>query len=335
MALHAPRPSSEPVGISRPDGDRAASTLVPLHHRTRRAGRRRRRPDRRRHGGPRRPVGRRDRAADRRGLEQARTDHRDSTTPPAQDLAAKRKQADALAEQIAPLQRQVDAAMDKVSALAVRAYKGEQRLDRQRAAGQPVARASWSTSSKCSTSFAHHQQQERRRRWPTCATSWPRRRRRWTSWWPQLTRTEAQLAAKKKQINAEIDRLQKLRLKVYGNGGGGPLRPAPCPAELPRRRRRHGASSSPARRSASLRLGRRGPELVRLLRADAGRLGARPASRCRTTPARSSRVTKRVSRADLQPGDLVFYYSDLHHVGMYVGGGWVVHASPGRRAGHR
>ena len=49
----------------------------------------------------------------------------------------------------------------------------------------------------------------------------------------QLTRTEAQLAAKKKQINAEIDRLQKLRLKVYGSGGGGPLRPAPCPAGYP------------------------------------------------------------------------------------------------------
>ncbi|MEK8108783.1 hypothetical protein NKG94_35515 [Micromonospora sp. M12] len=66
----------------------------------------------------------------------------------------------------------------------------------------------------------------------------------------QLTRTETQLAAKKKQINDEIDRLQKLRLKVYGNGGGGPLRPAPCraaiPAAPPARR-----SSSPARRSAS------------------------------------------------------------------------------------
>jgi cell wall-associated NlpC family hydrolase len=34
-----------------------------------------------------------------------------------------------------------------------------------------------------------------------------------------------------------------------------------------------------------------------------------------------------VSRANLRPGDLVFYYSDLHHVGLYVGGGWVVHAS--------
>src|SRR5439155_983538 len=35
---------------------------------------------------------------------------------------------------------------------------------------------------------------------------------------------------------------------------------------------------------------------------------------------------KPVSRANLRPGDLVFWYSDLHHMGMYVGGGWVVHA---------
>lgn len=35
----------------------------------------------------------------------------------------------------------------------------------------------------------------------------------------------------------------------------------------------------------------------------------------------------KVSRAQLQPGDLVFYYSDMHHVGMYVGDGMIVHAA--------
>ena len=32
------------------------------------------------------------------------------------------------------------------------------------------------------------------------------------------------------------------------------------------------------------------------------------------------------SRQDLRPGDLVFFYSDLHHVGIYIGGGMMVHA---------
>ncbi|MGK4584086.1 NlpC/P60 family protein [Kitasatospora sp. HPMI-4] len=33
-----------------------------------------------------------------------------------------------------------------------------------------------------------------------------------------------------------------------------------------------------------------------------------------------------VSQSDLQPGDLVFYFQDLHHVGIYVGDGMVLHA---------
>ncbi|MCA1840601.1 MAG: NlpC/P60 family protein [Actinomycetota bacterium] len=37
-------------------------------------------------------------------------------------------------------------------------------------------------------------------------------------------------------------------------------------------------------------------------------------------------VTKHVSRDALQPGDLVFFGSPIHHVGMYVGNGNMVHA---------
>jgi len=33
-----------------------------------------------------------------------------------------------------------------------------------------------------------------------------------------------------------------------------------------------------------------------------------------------------VSRGELQPGDLVFFYSDRHHMGMYIGAGKMVHA---------
>ena len=34
-----------------------------------------------------------------------------------------------------------------------------------------------------------------------------------------------------------------------------------------------------------------------------------------------------VSRSALQPGDMVFFYSDIGHVGVYVGGGQFIHAS--------
>jgi len=34
-----------------------------------------------------------------------------------------------------------------------------------------------------------------------------------------------------------------------------------------------------------------------------------------------------ISASSLQPGDLVFYYSPIHHVGIYIGGGMIVHAA--------
>jgi peptidoglycan DL-endopeptidase CwlO len=41
--------------------------------------------------------------------------------------------------------------------------------------------------------------------------------------------------------------------------------------------------------------------------------------------------TQHVSRGDLQPGDLLFFYSPIHHVGIYIGGGEFVHAAnPGQ-----
>lgn len=41
---------------------------------------------------------------------------------------------------------------------------------------------------------------------------------------------------------------------------------------------------------------------------------------------RQQRSVHRVSRSELRPGDLVFYYRSVRHVGMYVGGGKIIHA---------
>ena len=35
----------------------------------------------------------------------------------------------------------------------------------------------------------------------------------------------------------------------------------------------------------------------------------------------------RIAASDLQPGDLVFYYSPISHVGIYIGNGMIVHAA--------
>jgi cell wall-associated NlpC family hydrolase len=46
----------------------------------------------------------------------------------------------------------------------------------------------------------------------------------------------------------------------------------------------------------------------------------------RTSKAQSTFGTP-VSKANLQPGDLVFFYSPVSHVGLYIGNGQMVHAS--------
>jgi cell wall-associated NlpC family hydrolase len=39
-----------------------------------------------------------------------------------------------------------------------------------------------------------------------------------------------------------------------------------------------------------------------------------------------SHLGRAVSKSDLKPGDLIFFYHPVHHVGMYIGGGKFVHA---------
>ncbi|MEV0267759.1 NlpC/P60 family protein [Hamadaea sp. NPDC050747] len=48
--------------------------------------------------------------------------------------------------------------------------------------------------------------------------------------------------------------------------------------------------------------------------------------------ARQFDVVRKIKRDQLQPGDLIFFYRDLHHVGIYIGGNRMVHApTPGEK----
>ena len=43
-------------------------------------------------------------------------------------------------------------------------------------------------------------------------------------------------------------------------------------------------------------------------------------------------TVRHIGRADLRPGDLVFYYRDIHHVALYAGDGRIIEApAPGER----
>ncbi|MGC5028343.1 NlpC/P60 family protein [Micromonospora sp. DT229] len=242
-----------------------------------------------------------------------------------QDLAGKRREADSLAARIAPLQRQVDEAMAQVGALAARAYMGDTvgavnaLLGSRRSPGELVEQIGLLDR------YAHHQQQAVRQA-SALRDELAAAKARLDVAIGELIRTEVALAGKRRQIDAEIDRLQRLRLRAYGRGGGGPLRPAPCPADYP------GEAAGVAVKFACAQIGKpyswgaEGPDAYDcsgLMLAAWARAGvALPHN-----AARQRQVTRSVARSALRPGDLVFYYRDLHHVGMYVGDGWVVHAS--------
>ncbi|MFI7213236.1 NlpC/P60 family protein [Micromonospora maritima] len=241
-----------------------------------------------------------------------------------EQLAARRKQADALGRQIAPLQARVDVALGQVGGLAADAYKGDSlstvnALLGSRSPGDLVS------GLELLDRFAHRQH-EQVRSVAALRDELAAKKRPLDQMVADLSRTEAQLAAKKKQIDGEIARLQKLRLKVYGNGGGGPLRPAPCPAGYP------GGAAGVAVNFACAQIGKiyvwgaAGPDHF-----DCSGLTMAAWAEAGVSLPHNARqqhdVTRRVSRAELRAGDLVFYYGDLHHVGMYVGDGWVVHAS--------
>ncbi|HEX6500955.1 MAG TPA: NlpC/P60 family protein [Micromonosporaceae bacterium] len=140
----------------------------------------------------------------------------------------------------------------------------------------------------------------------------------------EQARQQADLTAKKQRIEAEITRLQALARQAYGTTPGS-LRLGACPSGTTVDR------GFTAARWACRQIGKRyvyataGPNTFDC----SGLTMAAWASVGVALPHNAyqqSRVVTAITRTQLRPGDLVFYYSDVHHVGMYVGGGLIVHA---------
>lgn len=154
-----------------------------------------------------------------------------------------------------------------------------------------------------------------------------------------LSDTRKELGDKKKKVQGKLADAQKLlnsltaaeraELQQEEERASRSMR-RPCGARgrrprLEPRRRRPGRRQVQGRHA--LRLGRHRTQLVRLLGPHL--LGLRAG---RSTPSRACRRTRPTagtrigSQSALKPGDLVIFYSDLHHVGFYAGNGQVLHA---------
>jgi peptidoglycan DL-endopeptidase CwlO len=146
-----------------------------------------------------------------------------------------------------------------------------------------------------------------------------------------LAQQDAQLAAQKKAIDAQMSQLQALRIKAYGSSNTlGLYRPWPCPATF---------DTSAGYKAAAFACSQTGPGHPYSW----GAAGPKYYDCSGLTMVAWARVgiylphnanmqyhsMVHVSRANLRIGDLVFYNS-LSHVAIYVGGGHVVQApAPG------
>jgi cell wall-associated NlpC family hydrolase len=142
-----------------------------------------------------------------------------------------------------------------------------------------------------------------------------------------LSAQQAALAAKRDSINAQIAQLNKLRLAAYGTSSStGKFRPAACPAKY------DGSPGARAARWACQQAGKpyewgsAGPSTFDCsgLTQQSWLHGANVGLPHNAAAQKSA--TARVSAANLRIGDLVFYYSDVHHVAIFVGNGWVMSA---------
>ncbi|HEX6869774.1 MAG TPA: NlpC/P60 family protein [Micromonosporaceae bacterium] len=137
----------------------------------------------------------------------------------------------------------------------------------------------------------------------------------------QLAKQDTELAAKRKQIEAKLKELQALRIKAYGSSGGiGSFRPWPCPSEYLPTKGYKAAKFACSQAGKPYVWAASGPNSY-----DCSGLTLRSWAQVGVYLPHNAAMQRRsmpyVSRANLQIGDLVFYYSDLHHVAIYVGGG--------------
>jgi len=143
----------------------------------------------------------------------------------------------------------------------------------------------------------------------------------------ELAAADADLAAKKVKIEAQLAELQRLRIKAYGSTGGtGSVRPWPCPSTFQPTNGYKAAQFACAQAGKAYVWAAEGPNAY-----DCSGLTKKAWAQVGVYLPHQSQAQRSsmpyVSRADLQVGDLVFVGSPIHHVAIYVGDGHVMHAA--------
>ncbi|MCY1138537.1 C40 family peptidase [Actinoplanes sp. Pm04-4] len=241
-------------------------------------------------------------------------------------LIKNRAQQKKLAAQITPLQVKVDLAMQQVRGLAVDAYK-------QGAPNAVNALLVTGSPTGLTDKLLYLDQLARNQRAQVAGVAALR---------DKLTASKADLdvvtksvaardvdlAKRKTAIEKKIDSLQKLRIAAYGSADAndGPLRLGPCPVDYTNDKGGRAAQKACDLIGKPYVFGSAGPnsyDCSGLTQEAWGSVGVHLDHYTKD----QWNEGRPVSKDELQPGDLVFYYpGSLHHVALYIGGGMVVHA---------
>lgn len=240
-------------------------------------------------------------------------------------LQTSRAEQKKLATQLQPLQVRINVAMSGVSDMAGRAYMqgGNAGLRSMLLGGNPADLTDKLTYVDMMARSQHAQVADV----ITLRDKYAADKKKLDTITSSLAGRDAQLAAQKKNIQAQIDKLQKLRTAAFGPGGGatGNLKTGPCPATYTNDKGGKAAAKACSLIGKPYVFGAAGPDsydcsgLTLVAWASVG-VTLRHYTNWQWDDASP------VSRADLKPGDLVFWFSDLHHMGIYVGNNTVVHA---------
>lgn len=245
------------------------------------------------------------------------------------ELAANRAKADALQTQLAPMAAQVDEAMLSVKSIAVTAYKNGRMGALNAVLGAESANDTAQTLSQLEL-LARNQRSQVAGVADT-VDKYRNDKRALDEIIAQQAAKEAELATKKKDIEKKIADLEKLQRQLLGGGGGTGGSSAvtgSCPAITV------GGAAATALRTACAQLGKMylfgaaGPDRFDCsgLTSYAWKAAGRSIPR---TSGDQWRGLNRISKDQLQQGDLIFFYSSSNpsHVGMYAGEGQMVHSS--------